>query len=110
MCILHAEMINSSNPFFLQFINLMSLKLNNLETEQSSRTVMQYIVKVTKGADGKCAGGSGMIKTEQCLCEKGQECQGFRYPGSDVEFRKTTLLRHSCLILCFEFHHLFVEK
>lgn len=62
---------------------------------------MQYIVKVTKGADGKCTGGSGMIKSEQCLCEKGQECQGFKYPGSDVEFSKTTLLSHSCLILCF---------
>lgn len=31
---------------------------------------MQYIVKVTKGADGKCGGGSRMIKSEQCLCEK----------------------------------------
>lgn len=30
------------------------------------------MVKVTKGAEGKCGGGSKMIKSEECLCEKGQ--------------------------------------
>lgn len=30
-----------------------------------------------------------MIKSEQCLCEKGQLSQGFRCPGSEAEFSKT---------------------
>lgn len=31
---------------------------------------MQYIVKVTKGADGKCTGGSGMIEVNNVYVKK----------------------------------------
>lgn len=68
-------------------------------------------VKVTKGAEGKCGGGSKMIKSEVCLCEKGQPCQGFRCLGTQAEFSQIDPASHSCLILWFYFLlYLFNEK
>lgn len=68
------------------------------------------MMKVTKRAEGKFGGESKMIKSEQCLFEKGQLCQGFRCPGSEAEFSKTNPVNHRCLILCFLLLLLLTEK
>lgn len=53
-----------------------------------------------------------MIKSEQCLSEKGQLCQGSRCPGNEAELSNMTLLSNSCMPdpLSFASASFFTEK